>query len=123
MIIVTHAPTYLREMAFLLLTQLEEILLKIIIASPSSFSELDNIVNQLYSGYRQVSPGRLSNVLTKLTDKELINKQNCSHIDFHGRKCKYLYTPTSSALKLINDYDQLHQAVNNSLNLYAQLKA
>ena len=123
MIIVTHEPTYLREMTFLLLTQLEEILLKIIIASPSSFSELDNIVNQLYSGYRQVSQGRLSSTLTSLADKKLVNKQNCSHIDFYGRKCKYIYTPTQSALNLIKDYKTLDQTIDHSLNLYAQLKA
>ncbi len=113
----------LNKMTFILLTQLEEMLLKIIIASPSSFSELYQIVTQLYSGYRNVSQGRLCDVLNKLIKKQLIIKNKQPHIDSNGVKCKYLYSSTQSARQLINEYKVLEDTVNYGIHKYSQLKA
>jgi DNA-binding PadR family transcriptional regulator len=123
MINIINSDLSLTKMTFILLTQLEEMLLKIIIASPSSFSELYQIVTQIYSGYRNVSQGRLCDVLNKLINKQLIIKNKEPHIDSNGVKCKYLYSSTQSAIQLINEYKILEDTVNYGIHKYSQLKA
>jgi DNA-binding PadR family transcriptional regulator len=123
MINISNSDLSLTKMTFILLTQLEEMLLKIIIASPSSFSELYQIVTQIYSGYRNVSQGRLCDVLNKLINKQLIIKNKEPHIDSNGVKCKYLYSSTQSAIQLINKYKTLEDTVNYGIHKYSQLKA
>ena len=110
-------------MTFILLTQLEEILLNFIVTSPSSYNELETLVNDLYLGYRNISSGHLSNVLQKLIQKSLITKQKRLHIDSNGIRCKYIYSPTQLARDLMNDYNSLHDTLKYSINKYAQIKA
>ena len=113
----------LLKMAFTLLTQLEEILLNFIVTSPSSYNELETLVNDLYLGYRNISSGRLSTTLHKLTKKQLITKNKSLHIDSNGRRCKYIYSPTQLAKDLMNDYNSLHDTLKYSITKYAQIKA
>jgi DNA-binding PadR family transcriptional regulator len=112
----------LSEMTFIQVTQLEEVLLKIIITSPSSFSELYKIITELYSGYRNISKGRLCNILNKLIKKKLIIKDKKLHIDSNGVKCKYLYSSTSLAIKLISEYKILADTINYGIHKYSQIK-
>ncbi len=110
-------------MTFILLTQLEEILLNFIVTSPSSYNELETLINDLYLGYRDISQGRLSTTLHKLINKQLITKDKSLHIDSNGRRCKYLYSPTPSAIDLMNDYNSLHDTLKYSITKYAETKA
>ena len=109
-------------MTFILLTQLEEILLNFLLTSPSSYNELQTLINDLYLGYRSISSGHLSNTLHRLIDKKLIIQQKSLHIDSNGTLCKYIYHSTELATDLMNDYNSLHDTLKYSITKYAEMK-
>ncbi|MDJ0510800.1 MAG: hypothetical protein QNJ64_16325 [Crocosphaera sp.] len=109
-------------MSFILLTQLEEILLNFIVTSPSSYTELDQLTTDLYLDYRQISRGRLSTTLSKMVKKGIITKDKDVHIDSNGNHCYYTYNSTQSGIELLNIYNSLHQMLDYSLTQYSKIK-
>ncbi len=105
------------------MNQLEEILLNYIVTSPSSYTELKTLVSDLYLDYRQVSEGRLSTTLTNLIEKDLINKDKDTHIDFNGKKCTSRYSPTQLGNELLQNYRNLHNSLQYSLTQYSRIKS
>ena len=109
-------------MSFILLTQLEEVLLNFIVASPSSYAELERLITDLYLDYRQVSQGRLSTTLGNMVKKRIISKQKDVHIDSNGKYCYCLYKPTKLGINLLDTYNNFHQTLEYSLAQYSKIK-
>ena len=110
-------------MSFLLLSQLEEMVLKFIVnCSSSSFTELEKLLNDIFLDCYTVHRGTLSKILSKLAKKDLIIKQKHPHIDSNQSICRYIYLPTQSAKDLIQQYDLIHQTFNYSVSQYAKTK-
>ncbi len=111
-------------MSFLLLSQLEEMVLKFIVnCSSSSFTELEKLLNDIFLDYYTIHRGTLSNILSKLAKKNLITKEKNPHMDSTQSICRYTYLPTQSAKELIKQYDLIHQAFDYSVTRYAKTKS
>ncbi len=111
-------------MSFLLLTQLEEMVLKFIVNSPSSsFKELEKLLNDIFLDCYTIHRGTLSNILSNLARKELIVKQKQPHIDSTQSICRYTYVSTQSAKELMEQYDLIRQAFDYNVTRYAKTKS
>ena len=111
-------------MSFLLLTQLEEMVLKFIVnSSSSSFTELEKLLKDIFLDCYTIHRGTLSNILSKLAKKKLIVKQKQPHVDSTQSICRYVYIPTESAQELIEQYNLIHQAFDYSVTRYAKTKS